>query len=160
MPAPRPLRAVLLAGLVPTVLLFAAGPLAGAGCALSQAEATPTETTPAGPLAGPPAEGDTLRLALGETAERGGHTVRFAEVVEDSRCPQGAQCVTAGRARVRVEVDGEPAVLSVPHARMAGDEASTVRRGALAVTAVDLEPAPGAAGAAPVAGLQTQAVAD
>src|SRR5262245_22413911 len=29
---------------------------------------------------------------------------RFAELIEDSRCPVGVQCIQAGRARVRLEV--------------------------------------------------------
>lgn len=31
-------------------------------------------------------------------------TVRFVEVVEDSRCPKGVDCVWAGMARVRLEL--------------------------------------------------------
>lgn len=42
--------------------------------------------------------GEPFRLAQGETASVTGTqmTVRFAEVVSDSRCPVGVQCVRAG----------------------------------------------------------------
>lgn len=44
---------------------------------------------------------------IGETADLGGGLrVRALEVLEDSRCPQNARCVWAGRLRVRVAVDG------------------------------------------------------
>lgn len=36
----------------------------------------------------------------------GGLRVRPLEVLEDSRCPQNARCVWAGRLRVRVNVEG------------------------------------------------------
>lgn len=50
--------------------------------------------------------GEPFRLALGETATVAGTqvTVRFAEVVSDSRCPVGVQCVRAGDARVSFEL--------------------------------------------------------
>lgn len=35
---------------------------------------------------------------------RSGLTVRFIEMVEDSRCPKGTQCVWAGNAKIKVEV--------------------------------------------------------
>ena len=45
-----------------------------------------------------------FRLARGETAAAGpdGLTVRFAAVVEDSRCPMGVQCIRAGEAKVEL----------------------------------------------------------
>ena len=49
---------------------------------------------------------EPFRLAQGETATITGTrlTVRFAEVVSDSRCPVGVQCIRAGEARVRLEL--------------------------------------------------------
>ena len=135
-PSTSRFRTLLLAALL--------APLVGAGCASSQTAGTPP-TSESARVRSVDA-GEPFRLALGATAERDGHTVRFAEVVEDSRCPVGVQCVTEGRARVRVEVDGEPFVLSVPHARMANDEASMVEWGTIQVVVTDLEPAPGAGG--------------
>ena len=44
---------------------------------------------------------------IGETADLGGGLrVRPIEVLEDSRCPQNARCIWAGRLRVRVAVEG------------------------------------------------------
>lgn len=47
--------------------------------------------------------------------------LRYAELVADSRCPPGAQCIRAGDARVRFELDAgrgtpEPLVLTLPGA--------------------------------------------
>lgn len=39
-------------------------------------------------------------------------SVRFASVLEDSRCPEGAQCIVAGKARILLSVSeggGPPA---------------------------------------------------
>jgi len=45
-----------------------------------------------------------FRLARGEAAGVGadGLTVRFASVVEDSRCPMGVMCIRAGEAKVQL----------------------------------------------------------
>jgi hypothetical protein len=50
--------------------------------------------------------GQDFRLARGETAAVGtdGLTVRFAAVVEDSRCPMGVMCIRAGEAKVQLEL--------------------------------------------------------
>ena len=128
------LRAVLLAAAV--------GPLTAAGCATAPAPTEPDVTADAGPT---PDADEPLRLTLGETARRGGHTVRFVEVVEDSRCPEGVQCIQAGRAQIRVEVDGEPVVLTVPHGRMSDPETPTVERGGIQVVVTGLDPYPGSA---------------
>jgi len=46
--------------------------------------------------------GESFRLPRGKTAEIQGRNlrIRFEEVLEDSRCPAGVQCVWAGDARV------------------------------------------------------------
>ena len=45
--------------------------------------------------------------AINQTADLGnGLRVRPLEVLEDSRCPQNARCVWAGRLRLRVSVEG------------------------------------------------------
>lgn len=52
------------------------------------------------------AEG-VVAAGIGETADLGdGLRVRPIEVLEDSRCPQNARCVWAGRLRLRVNVEG------------------------------------------------------
>lgn len=53
------------------------------------------------------AEPGVVAVRIGETANLGdGLRVRPLEVLEDSRCPQNARCVWAGRLRVRVAVEG------------------------------------------------------
>lgn len=73
-------------------------------------------------------EPGVVAVGIGQTADLGnGLRVRPLEVVEDSRCPQNARCVWAGRLRVRVNVEGvgerevildEPAV-ATPHGSFA-----------------------------------------
>ncbi len=47
-----------------------------------------------------------FRLAYGKTirVEHTNTRARFAELIEDSRCPRDVQCIQAGRARVRLSV--------------------------------------------------------
>lgn len=126
-------------------LLLAAAvlPLAAAGCGTAQAPEPAASEAPTGARVSRPDAGEPFRLTLGETVTRDGHTVRFVEVVEDSRCPEGVQCVRAGRAQIRVEVDGEPFVLTVPHAAQRDDEASMIEWGEIQVVVTGLEPVPG-----------------
>lgn len=48
-----------------------------------------------------------IRLALGDSINIDGVLVKFAEVIEDSRCPVNVTCVWEGRAKVKVEVTEE-----------------------------------------------------
>jgi hypothetical protein len=53
-----------------------------------------------------------INISETETVAGTALKVKFAEVLEDSRCPTGAQCVWAGRVRIRIEVqkgEDEPA---------------------------------------------------
>ena len=57
-----------------------------------------------------------FRLAYGRTVkvERTKTRARFAELIEDSRCPRNVQCIQAGRARVRLSVQrGNAAPVSI-----------------------------------------------
>jgi hypothetical protein len=60
--------------------------------------------------AAPPAAGVSLRqeftLKLGQTVRVKGESLRvkFASVVEDSRCPKGEQCIRQGSAKISLEV--------------------------------------------------------
>jgi hypothetical protein len=69
-----------------------------------------------------------VTAGIGETADLGnGLRVRPLLVVEDSRCPQNARCVWAGRLRVRVNVEGvgerevilDEAAVETPHGSFA-----------------------------------------
>jgi len=68
---------------------FLATALAVAGCA-----------TPPGP------HGDPAVARLGGTATLGPVRVTPLAVLEDSRCPQGVTCVSAGRVRIEARVNG------------------------------------------------------
>ncbi|HLV92201.1 MAG TPA: hypothetical protein VKX34_03680 [Aequorivita sp.] len=45
-----------------------------------------------------------IKVPLGKTLEANGVSVKFLEVVEDSRCPKDVSCIWAGRAIVKAEV--------------------------------------------------------
>ncbi len=45
------------------------------------------------------------RLRIGETGNVDGPKVTPLAVLEDSRCPQGVQCVWAGRVRITARID-------------------------------------------------------
>lgn len=64
--------------------------------------ATPTELPPDMELQIP----RKVTIRLGETGGSDGKAViiHFLEVLEDSRCPTGAECVTAGRVGILVDV--------------------------------------------------------
>lgn len=82
------------------------------------------------------AEPGVVAVRINETADLGdGLRVRPLEVLEDSRCPQNARCVWAGRLRVRVAVEG------VGEREVILDEAATqTPRGAFALVAVSPGP--------------------
>ncbi|HYD88217.1 MAG TPA: hypothetical protein VEA80_12120 [Vitreimonas sp.] len=73
-------------------------------------------------------EAGVVAARLNETADLGGGLrVRPLEVLEDSRCPQNARCVWAGRLRLRVTVEGvgereltlDEAAVETPHGSFA-----------------------------------------
>lgn len=70
-------------GLVAAALLMA-------GCATAPGAADRTA-----------ALGEDFRLPRGESAQVDGLSIRFAQVVEDSRCPLGVQCIRAGEAKIQ-----------------------------------------------------------
>lgn len=47
-----------------------------------------------------------VKVPLGKTIEYKGVSIKFIEVLEDSRCPKDVTCIWAGRAIVKVEVMG------------------------------------------------------
>ena len=82
------------------------------------------------------AEAGVVAVGLNQTADLGdGLRVRPLEVLEDSRCPQNARCVWAGRLRLRVAVEG------VGDREVTLDEAAVdTPRGAFALVAVSPGP--------------------
>ena len=45
-----------------------------------------------------------IKVPLGETVVLGDVSITFEKVIEDSRCPEGVQCVWAGNAKILVKV--------------------------------------------------------
>lgn len=81
-------------------------------------------------------ERGVVAAAIGQTADLSeGLRVRPLEVLEDSRCPQNARCVWAGRLRLRVAVDG-----AGEHEVTLGEAAVQTPRGAFALVAVSPGP--------------------
>lgn len=109
--------------------VFSAAALGGAGCAAAP-EAAP-------PASGAAVETDSLRLAVGESAVRGGQPIQFVFVLEDSRCPPETQCVWAGRVQVRLALGDEPVVLTLP--ATAAGETEAVERDGVRVELVGME---------------------
>ncbi|MEM6325875.1 MAG: hypothetical protein AAF791_02035 [Bacteroidota bacterium] len=93
------------------------------------------------------ATGEPFTLALGESVEVAGHSLRFVDVAEDSRCPIGATCVWEGRAKVTLSASGPDGpedrhVLTLPYSAMTDDESDTWEVGGLTVHLRDLRPFP------------------
>jgi hypothetical protein len=81
-----------------------------------------------------------VRLGARIEVEGTGWTIRFAQVVEDSRCPVDAQCIWAGQVIVRLlgeHSDGRVAALTLT--LRAGDRGAG-RLGDLPLEAVSIEP--------------------
>lgn len=85
---------------------------------------------------------EKVALKIGQAEKlAGGISVKFVEIVEDSRCPEGATCIWAGRAIVRIEVTengSEPRIVDLE----VGNIESTARFGKFVVKAEKLEPYP------------------
>ncbi|MBY0564988.1 MAG: hypothetical protein K2P58_12480 [Hyphomonadaceae bacterium] len=81
-------------------------------------------------------EPGVVAAGVGQTADLGGGLrVRPLEILEDSRCPQNARCVWAGRLRLRVSVEGAGE-------REITDDATAVQttRGSFALVAISPGP--------------------
>jgi len=48
-----------------------------------------------------------IKVAIGNTIQFKNHSIKFVEVIEDSRCPENVNCIWAGRARILVEIKDE-----------------------------------------------------
>lgn len=141
---------------------FTLAALTFGGCATT-GPAEPA-TVPPGPsqTAGPARVlGSPMRLAIGETADVDGLPVRFAEVSEDSRCPQNTTCVWEGRATVRLVVGETAAVLTVPHGGLERpDEPQSVVVNGSRLRVLALYPYPGSAEAEKGATVEVEVIAE
>ena len=120
--------------------------LLAAGCASTAPASGPEPAaadTPPAETAAPDGPAPEVRLGVGETAEHDGHTLTFAGVAEDSRCPEDVECIWAGRATIYVEVDDVSYSLTLPYSGQTPEEVSTVDWGGTTMTVTDLAPYPG-----------------
>lgn len=119
-------------------LSVAALALALVGCQMSrEADADPVE----------PSLGQEFVLAGGEEAvfSRNDLSVRFSELLEDSRCPTEVECFWTGQARIAVIVQptGSPSTTAYFNTNPApGENLQSVRAGAYSVELKKLEPYP------------------
>ena len=119
-------------------LVGAALALALVGCQMSrEADADPVQ----------PALGQELVIGGGQEAVFSGNdlSVRFSELLEDSRCPSEVECFWTGQARIAVIVQptGRPSTTAYFNTNPApGENVQTVRAGDYSVELRKLEPYP------------------
>lgn len=52
------------------------------------------------------------KMAIGKSMQLGDYTIKFVEVIEDSRCPSDVTCVWAGEAKVKVLIHKGEEIIS------------------------------------------------
>jgi hypothetical protein len=82
-----------------------------------------------------------IKIGTPETLKGPDITARFLEVVEDSRCPKGVDCVWAGRAVIKVEL-AKPGNESREFVLEAGNEGSIATFAGYTVRLLSLSPYP------------------
>jgi hypothetical protein len=83
----------------------------------------------------------TLKVGESGIVENHGLRIEFREVVEDSRCPRGADCIWEGNARVSLLVrdcSKEPVIVKLNSTQ--GNKSETV--GGVTVSLISLDPYP------------------
>ena len=90
-----------------------------------------------------------IKISQGETVVIKGVSIKFVEVVEDSRCPTGVDCIWAGRAKVKtsVTVNGktEEKILIFGEVRPGEDEGTNLYSSTkFAINGLKLTPYPNA----------------
>ncbi|MFN3598039.1 MAG: hypothetical protein ACK41D_12320 [Rubricoccaceae bacterium] len=125
-----------------SVVLPGAALTATAGCAGTRPAPEPGAADVVATLS--PDDPAPFDLAVGEAVRVGAHTVRFLDVLEDSRCPANVTCVWQGRAVVRVQIDGgETKAIAIPHGLPSADPPSQLVLGERSLAALNLLPYPG-----------------
>jgi hypothetical protein len=95
---------VILLGII---VIGAVAATRGSSPATSNPTPVPTETptpTPPTPVTPTPTPSSSGVISLAETKTINGVTLKPLAVVEESRCPQGVQCIWAGTVRVRTQI--------------------------------------------------------
>jgi hypothetical protein len=145
--------ALTLTAGTPALPLAAVG-FAASGCGSPRPVAGPS-SPPASAMTDAPM-GEVFEIERGASVLVEGQRLRFETVREDSRCPEGTDCVWAGRAVVAFSFIGTGTrsvgemLLEIPGfatAETAPTPAQTVTRGAYRFTLLALDPYPGTAGA-------------
>ena len=88
--------------------------------------------------------GDPFEISKGEIAviENGKISIKVDEFMEDSRCPLNAECIWAGQAKVRFNVNGELVVLTL--GELIENDKNTFDLGnGLVLKLLDITPYPG-----------------
>lgn len=85
----------------------------------------------------------SVKIGETKTASTSGIRVNFVEVLEDSRCPEGANCIWAGRARINVTIEAKDANSMTVELSTDGDTQS-IKVGNHRVHLVKVEPRPSA----------------
>lgn len=127
-------------------MVWAAGLLAFGGVAvaawvtpLNESAALNDDPPRAGTTTASPGTTFTVANADGEAVE-----ITFVEVIEDSRCPKNVMCVWAGRAVIRLEVEGGP--LTTPRevtlALESAPEGESVDVAGVRIQLTDVQPYP------------------
>ncbi len=88
-----------------------------------------------------------VKVPQGETVVMKGVSIKFLEVIEDSRCPKYVTCIWAGRAIVKVEVIAngkkEEKILTFGEVRPGEEKNKTLyNSGKLAINGLTLNPYP------------------
>ncbi|HET8803764.1 MAG TPA: hypothetical protein VFM72_04235 [Aequorivita sp.] len=88
-----------------------------------------------------------IKVPQGETIVIKGVSIKFLEVIEDSRCPTGVTCIWAGRAIVKVEVIAngkkEEKILTFGEVRPGEEKNTTLyNSGKFAINGLTLNPYP------------------
>jgi hypothetical protein len=101
-----------------------------------------------GPVPGTDAQ-QQLEIPIGETRllDEERLAITFGRMMEDSRCPQGTQCITAGNAMVGLILH-ERGEATRPVRLNTHDQPRTVSHEGYVITVVDVRPWPTAAGTA------------
>jgi hypothetical protein len=84
----------------------------------------------------------TLERGETKTVSKGKLSIRFVEVVEDSRCPVNTQCIWAGNAKVKIKVAKGRAAF-VAHELNSNGEPNVIKTGGYEIRFSDLKSGPG-----------------
>lgn len=147
-------------------LPFAAIGFAASGCGSPRPVTGSAGASPVAPMSEAPLS-EPFEIERGSSVVVEGHRLRFDAVREDSRCPEGTNCVQAGRAVAAFSFVGERSVgemrLEIPGfatAETAPRPEQSLTHGSFRFTLLALDPYPGSAEAGPDARLVATILAE